>query len=152
MAGSDTLATARTLAMALEQEACDLIFCGRHSTDAETGQVGPELAEVMGLPHVSNVYRLDYEAGSNSVLVERETDDGHEVVRCPLPAVICVTEGIMPERFPNREQMEAGREKPIVEVGAGRVVARAVAVRGCGFADVGVGYSNHRVVKVGGGD
>ena len=65
----------------------------------------------MGLPHVSNVYRLDYESGSNSVLVERETDDGHEVVRCPLPAVICVTEGIMPERFPNREQMEAGSAK-----------------------------------------
>ncbi len=118
MAGSDTLATARTLAMALEQEACDLIFCGRHSTDAETGQVGPELAELMGLPHVSNVYRLDYEPGATSVLVERETDDGHEVVRCPLPAVICVSEGIMPERFPNREAMEAGREKPILDVGA----------------------------------
>ena len=118
MAGSDTLATARTLAMALEQEACDLIFCGRHSTDAETGQVGPELAELMGLPHVSNVYKLDWEAGSNTVLAERETDDGHEVVRCPLPAVICVSEGIMPERFPNRDDMEAGRQKPIVEVGA----------------------------------
>ncbi len=118
MAGSDTLATARTLAMALEQEACDLIFCGRHSTDAETGQVGPELAELMGLPHVSNVYKLDYDHGSNSVLVERETDDGHEVVRCPLPAVICVTEGIMPERFPNRDDMEAGRQKPILDVGA----------------------------------
>jgi electron transfer flavoprotein alpha subunit len=118
MAGSDTLATARTLAMALEQEACDLIFCGRHSTDAETGQVGPELAELMGLPHVSNVYKLDYDPGNNSVLVERETDDGHEVVRCPLPAVICVAEGIMPERFPSRADMEAGREKSIVEVGA----------------------------------
>ena len=118
MAGSDTLATARTLAMALEQEACDLIFCGRHSTDAETGQVGPELAELMGLPHVSNVYKLDYDLDSKSLLVERETDDGHEVVRCPLPAVICVTEGIMPERFPNRDEMEAGRQKPILDVGA----------------------------------
>ena len=118
MAGSDTLATARTLAMALEQEACDLIFCGRHSTDAETGQVGPELAELMGLPHVSNVYKLDYDHSAKALLVERETDDGHEVVRCPLPAVICVTEGIMPERFPSRTDMEAGREKPIVEVGA----------------------------------
>ena len=118
MAGSDTLATARTLAMALDQEACDLIFCGRHSTDAETGQVGPELAQLMQLPHVSNVYKLEYDPAANSLLAERETDDGHEVVRCPLPAVVCVTEGIMPERFPGRAEMQSGREKPIVEVGA----------------------------------
>src|SRR5438105_15163626 len=41
-AGSDTLATARALALVLKREGYDLILCGRHSTDAETGQVGPE--------------------------------------------------------------------------------------------------------------
>ena len=46
-AGADTLATARALAAALRGEAFDLILCGRNSVDAETGQVGPELAELL---------------------------------------------------------------------------------------------------------
>ena len=50
LAGSDTLATARALSMVLAREEPDLIICGRNSTDAETGQVGPEIAELMGIP------------------------------------------------------------------------------------------------------
>src|SRR5204863_144898 len=53
LAGSDTLATARALAAALEREAPDLVLFGRASTDAETGQVGPEVAELLGLAQVT---------------------------------------------------------------------------------------------------
>ena len=116
LAGSDTLATARALALALEKENPDLIVCGRNSADAETGQVGPELAELMGLPHVSQVRALDYQANTNTVVVERTTDEGHQVIQCPLPAVVCVTEGIAPELFPNREEMAAAQERPIAEL------------------------------------
>ena len=116
LAGSDTLATARALALALEKENPDLIVCGRNSADAETGQVGPELAELMGLPHVSQVRALDYQADTNTVVVERTTDEGHQVIQCPLPAVVCVTEGIAPELFPNREEMAAAQERPIAEL------------------------------------
>ena len=48
-AGSDTLATARALSLALRRESFDLILCGRNSVDAETGQVGPEVAEMLGI-------------------------------------------------------------------------------------------------------
>ncbi len=116
LAGSDTLATARALALALTRENPDLIVCGRNSADAETGQVGPELAELLGLPHVSQVRKLDYDPGNNTVIVERATDEGHQVIRCPLPAVVCVTEGVAPEQFPSREDMEAAQEKPIEEI------------------------------------
>jgi len=116
LAGSDTLATARALALALEKESPDLIICGRNSADAETGQVGPELAELMALPHVSQVRKLDFRADGKSILVERVTDEGHQVIQCPLPAVVCVTEGIAPELFANREEMEAAQEKPIEEL------------------------------------
>ena len=58
-AGSDTLATSRALALALERERPDLIICGRNSTDAETGQVGPEVAEMLGLPQITAVSKLD---------------------------------------------------------------------------------------------
>ena len=116
LAGSDTLATARALGMILEREQPDLIVCGRNSADAETGQVGPELAELLGLPHVSHVRKLDYRPESNTVVAERITDEGYQVVECPLPAVVCVTEGVAAETFANRQQMAEAQEKPVAEV------------------------------------
>ena len=116
LAGSDTLATARALALALGREGADLIICGRNSTDGETGQVGPELAELMGLPHVGHVRRLELREDRRAAVVERITDEGYQTLECDLPAVICVTEGVAPELFPNRQQMEEGAAKPVEEV------------------------------------
>ena len=116
LAGSDTLATSRALALALGREQPDLIICGRNSTDGETGQVGPEVAELMGLPHVSHVRRLDLSEDRRTVIVERITDEGFQTLECDLPAVICVTEGVAPELFPNRQQMEEAATKPVNEV------------------------------------
>ena len=116
LAGSDTLATARALGMVLQREQPDLIVCGRNSADAETGQVGPELAELLGLPHISQVRKLDYRPEDNSVVAERITDEGYQVVECPLPAVVCVTEGVAAETFANRQQMADAQEKPVEEV------------------------------------
>lgn len=116
LAGSDTLATARALGLALSRENPDLIICGRNSADAETGQVGPELAELLGIPHISQVRRLEYRAGSRSIVAERITDEGYQVIESSLPALVCVTEGVAPETFANREQMAAAREKPVAEL------------------------------------
>ena len=116
LAGSDTLATARALALALAKESPDLIICGRNSSDSETGQVGPEVAELMDLPHISQVSKLDYRADSNTIVAERVTDEGYQVVECPLPALVCVTEGVADEQFPTRDQMAEAQEKPLDEV------------------------------------
>ena len=59
LAGSDTLATSRALALALQRENPDLMIFGRNSADGDTGQVGPETAELMGLPHISHVRKFD---------------------------------------------------------------------------------------------
>lgn len=116
LAGSDTLATARALSLALGREKPDLIICGRNSTDAETGQVGPELAELMAIPHVSQVRKLDYLADTHRIVAERTTDDGYQVVECTLPALVCVVEGIAPETYPNRQQLAEAGQKPVEEV------------------------------------
>src|SRR6516225_1360040 len=72
-AGSDTLATARTLALWLGPGGFDLIVLGKYSLDAETGQVGPEIAETLGLPQVTGVCKLKIE---DAVLrAERESDE-----------------------------------------------------------------------------
>ncbi len=116
LAGSDTLATSRALALALERESPDMIICGRNSTDGETGQVGPEVAELMGLPHISHVRRLEISEDRRSAIAERITDEGLHTLECHLPAVICVTEGIAPELFPNRQQIEEAGSKRVDEV------------------------------------
>ncbi len=116
LAGSDTLATARALSLALEREAPDLILCGRNSADAETGQVGPGIAELMSMPHVAPVRKLDLDRAEKTVRAERVIDQGYQVIECQLPAVVCVTEGVAPELFSNREQMEEAQGKPIEEL------------------------------------
>ena len=106
LAGSDTLATSRALSLALQREQPDLIICGRNSSDGETGQVGPEIAQIMGWPHISHVRKLDLGADGKSVVVERMIDEGFQTLECDLPVLVCVTDGVASELFPNREQME----------------------------------------------
>lgn len=115
-AGSDTLATARALALALQKDGFDLIICGLNSVDAETGQVGPELAEVLGIPQVTGVRRMEISDGV--MTARRMTDEGYDLVECPLPALITVTEEVAPEIYPNREARAAAQSIPIVELTA----------------------------------
>jgi electron transfer flavoprotein alpha subunit len=90
-AGSDTLATARALAAALRAAGpFDLVLLGRNSIDGETGQVGPELAELLDLPFAAGVRRLE-DLGPVWRL-ELEHDDGTQEVELELPAVLSVAE------------------------------------------------------------
>lgn len=90
-AGSDTLATARALAAALTLEGhFDLILVGRNSVDADTGQVGPELAELLGLPFATGVRQLELE--ESCLTLRCEQDDGWVTAAVELPAVLSVAE------------------------------------------------------------
>jgi electron transfer flavoprotein alpha/beta subunit len=129
LAGSDTLATARALAAVLRREAPDLVLCGRVSVDAETGQVGPELAELLDLPQATSVHRLDVDPDEGTFRAERETDEGFETIEGPLPAVITAAEDLAEERFPSKAEREAAARRPIETVG--------VADAGIAPADVG---------------
>jgi electron transfer flavoprotein alpha/beta subunit len=90
-AGSDTIATARALAAALRREGpFDLVLVGRNSIDAETGQVGPELAELAGLPFACGARELGLDG--DTLRLGLEHDDGWEEVEVDLPAVVSVAE------------------------------------------------------------
>ena len=120
LAGSDTLATARALAAVLAREQPDLALFGRASTDAETGQVGPEVAEMLDLPQVTGARRLELDAAAHTFAAERETDEGFETVTGPLPAVVTAAEDIAEERFPTKAERQAAA-KPIASLGAAEV-------------------------------
>jgi electron transfer flavoprotein alpha subunit len=117
LAGSDTLATARALAAALRREAPDLVLCGRASTDAETGQVGPEVAELLDLPQATGVRKLTVDPAARTLAAERETDEGFETVTGPLPALVTAAEDLAEERFPNKAEREAAKVKPVASLG-----------------------------------
>ncbi|HEX3947926.1 MAG TPA: FAD-binding protein [Acidimicrobiales bacterium] len=90
-AGSDTLATARALAGALDREGpFDLVLVGRNSTDGDTGQVGPELAELVGLPFACGARRLELADGR--LRLDLELDDGWQELEVSLPALVAVAE------------------------------------------------------------
>jgi electron transfer flavoprotein alpha subunit len=90
-AGSDTLATARVIATAIVREGpFDLVMAGRNSIDADTGQVPPELAELLDLPLAAGVKELQVFDGS--LAARCELDDGWRSVRVALPALVSVAE------------------------------------------------------------
>ena len=117
-AGADTLATAQALALALERLSCDLILCGRNSVDAETGQVGPEVAELLDLPQVTGACSLSIDLDARTLTAERETDRGFETVVSPLPVLVTAAEDLAPERFPRKADRAAAQSKPIEELTA----------------------------------
>ncbi|GBD26066.1 Caffeyl-CoA reductase-Etf complex subunit CarE [bacterium HR30] len=118
--GSDTLATARALTAFLRSNPADLILCGRYSVDAETSQVGPEVAELLAVPHVSLVQRITLAQATPSVLleVERETDSGWERLQVVAPALLTVTESLAPERFPSKSERERAATQSILQLSA----------------------------------
>lgn len=115
-AGADTLATARALAIALGREGFDIIFCGRYSTDSETGQVGPEVAELLGIPHVTGVRKIEF--NDNRIMVERETDEGYEVIECEIPILFTAAERLNRPIKVSSSDIEEARMKPIETVTA----------------------------------
>jgi electron transfer flavoprotein beta subunit len=102
-AGSDTFATASVLAAAIKKVGdADVIFCGKQSTDGNTGVVGALLASILGfsqLTYVSKVRSID--AAGKKIVVERAIEGGNEVVEAKLPAVLSVMKGINEPRLPN---------------------------------------------------
>ena len=117
-AGSDTLATARALAMWLSREPFDLILLGKYSLDSETGQVGPEIAELLGLAQITGVRKLELEAGGRRIRAERESDEGFEEIECDLPALLTCAERVAQPIRIKPDDAERAKSRPIESIGA----------------------------------
>lgn len=102
-AGADTWATSYTLAKGVEKVGrFDLIVCGKQAVDGDTAQVGPGLAERLGIPFVCFVRRIvEVNAEAGRMVVERLMDDGYDVVEVQLPALITVVKEIGEVRVPS---------------------------------------------------
>jgi electron transfer flavoprotein beta subunit len=100
-ATADTWATSNTLAGAIKKMGqCDIIICGRQTVDGDTGQVGPEMAEMLGVPFIAYVSKIE-EIKDKYIRVTRAIEEGHEVLETTLPAVITVAKEINTPRLPS---------------------------------------------------
>ena len=100
-AGADTLATSYTLAAGVRKAGgFSLILCGRMAVDGDTAQIGPELAEQLGIPHVTEVCRIR-SLDEKKAVVERETGGFRQVLEVELPALFTVSREINQPRLPS---------------------------------------------------
>jgi len=139
-AGADTLATAYTLARAIDKlEHYDIIICGRQTIDGDTGQVGPELAEMLGVPFVAYVSKVE-EINNGYMRVKRMVEDGYEVIETSLPAVITVVKEINVPRLPSLRGL-ARAKSMVIPVWTAREL-------GVDVNTVGLSGSATRVIKI----
>jgi electron transfer flavoprotein beta subunit len=93
-AGADTQATSYTLAKAVEKAAgsnglFDLVFCGRQAIDGDTAQVGPQVADKLGIPQITYAESI-LDLDDDTIVVQRAFEQGTELVKCRLPALLTV--------------------------------------------------------------
>ena len=102
--GSDTWATSNTLEAAVkkwvkENGDYDLIFTGRQAIDGDTAQVGPQLAEKLGLPQVSYVEEFEIADDRKTVTVKRQLEDGYELIEVALPCLLTTIKELNTPRY-----------------------------------------------------
>jgi electron transfer flavoprotein beta subunit len=117
-AGSDTLATAWTLSRAIRKIGdFDLIICGKQAIDGDTAQTGPELAEMLGIPHISYV-SAPLDVDGKMIIVKRELEDGIEKIEVRLPALITVTKEANEPRMPSLKRKMLAKKAEIPKLSA----------------------------------
>lgn len=113
----DSFGTARAIADALKDRNPDAVFCGRQSIDYDGWQMGGLLGEMLGLPSISVVNKLDIDE-HGTITAVRDIEGGAENVTSKLPAVISAQKGLNDPRYPKLQGIMAAKRKPIEEVTA----------------------------------
>ena len=126
----DGLAIAQALAAELKDGGYDLILFGRMATDTASGTVGPMTAELLDLPAVTSISKLDV-AGKHGT-ARRDLEGASETVQFPLPAVLTIDEGIARPRLASLKGIMAAKKKPLevrpAQLGEARLVVESMAL------------------------
>ena len=111
LSGTDALGTSKVLAKAIERLNADVIICGAESTDAR-GQVLPHmLAERLGIAALTGARKLTVDG--SQLTIERQTEEGYEVVTAATPAIVSVWDTINEPRYPSFKGIMAAKKKPV---------------------------------------
>jgi len=112
-AGADTLATSYTLACAIKKIGdFDVLLFGKQAIDGDTAQVGPGVAEHLGIPEVAYVRKIE-EINNDVAKVQRIMEDGSEIIEVKLPALFTVIKQINEPRLPSLKGKLMAKKKEI---------------------------------------
>ncbi|MCJ7719928.1 MAG: electron transfer flavoprotein beta subunit/FixA family protein, partial [Candidatus Hadarchaeum sp.] len=121
-ASFDPLATARVLAAAIKGMNYDLILCGKQAIDHDHHAVGVMVAELLDIPSVSVVTKIERE-GAN-LKIEREVEGGVEIVETSMPCLLTCNKGLNEPRYASLKGIMAAKKKPMDEVAAESVASQ----------------------------
>ena len=109
-AGADVVATSYTLSQGIRRMGeYDLILCGKQTTDGDTAQVGPEVAQWLGIPHASNVLEIR-ETGEGRIRVRMNMDGYEQIQTMDLPCLITMDKDVNTPRLPSYKREKELRE------------------------------------------
>ncbi|MFL0267367.1 electron transfer flavoprotein subunit beta/FixA family protein [Candidatus Clostridium radicumherbarum] len=115
-AGADVLATSYTISQGIKKLGdYDIIICGKQTTDGDTAQVGPEMAEYLNIPHIANVRKIE-ELNKESMIVEMDMGDTIEVSEIKFPCLITVDKGIFEPRLPSYKKKLSTKDREITVI------------------------------------
>ena len=123
-AGADTIATSRSLSLGVREIGYrngnpSLIICGHMAVDGDTAQIGPELAETLKLPHVSNVLKIvETDPEKGFIIVECIAAEGRQTLKVQLPALITVSKDINVLRLPSISGIRKAERQEVRVLGA----------------------------------
>ena len=122
-AGADTWATAYALSTAIKTISdFSVIFCGKQATDGDTAQVGPSVAEMLNIPHVAYVRKIEA-VNESSIKVQRMMEDGYDLIEAPVPCLLTVVKEINTPRIPSLKGKMAAKKAVIKQLNAQAISA-----------------------------
>lgn len=141
-AGADTWATSLTLAAVIRKAApgAALVLVGKQAIDGDTAQVGPETAEILGLPQVMYGVEMALTPNGKRLRVKRELEWGYEVIEVRLPVLVSAAKGDAIRRMPSLADVVAARSKELRVLTAGDL--------GLNESELGLAGSYTQVVKI----
>jgi len=114
----DASTTAKVLAATLKTLQYDLILAGKQAVDEDNAQVAVRVAELLGLPHVNSVIKLELSDDKKSAKCLREVDGDRDLAETSLPAIITAQQGLNEPRYPSLKGIMGAKKKPIKDVKA----------------------------------
>jgi len=128
----DELQTAALISAVVRDAGFQLILRGKQEIDLDSGQLGPALAELLDLPHVGVVTKLEVSADGKSLRANRRIEGADEIVEAALPAVLTIEKGLCEMRYPSLPNLMKAKKKPVRVVTAADVRGFAELVAGVG--------------------
>ncbi|WLD92293.1 electron transfer flavoprotein subunit beta/FixA family protein [Alkalihalobacillus sp. AL-G] len=111
---ADQYSTAKMLAAYFDDKEVDIILGGNVAIDGASGQVGPRLAELLDIPHVTTITKL--EVSGSTVTIERDVEGDLEIIETSLPVLVTAQQGLNEPRYPSLPGIMKAKKKPLDEL------------------------------------